>query len=60
MGVRDLNKTLIISDVTNGQIIATIDLALYEESTILIMLLDILKSDFEIEHGLLIKHGFKP
>lgn len=59
MSVRDLNKAIIISDCTNGQIITTIDLSLYEKSTVLAMILDLLKNDFENERGLLIKHGFK-
>lgn len=59
MSIRDLNKQIIVSDCLNGQIVTTIDLGLYDKRTCLAMLQNIIYNDFENEHGIMIKFGYK-
>ena len=59
MGIRDLNKVIIVSDALNGNIIDTIDRGLYEDIVSLTMIMKLIDNDMENEHGIIIKHGYK-
>lgn len=59
MSVKDLNKVIIISDCLNGEIVTTIDKTLYDRDCISYMISQLFDRDFDDEHGLMIKYGYK-
>lgn len=59
MGIRDLNKTIIISDCLTGNIITTIDKTLYDKDCLAYMIGRLFLNDYENENGLMIKYGYK-
>lgn len=59
MSVKDLNKVIIISDCFNGEVITTIDKTLYDRDCLSYMISQLFDNDFDNEHGLMIKYGYK-
>lgn len=60
MSVKDINKSLIISDCITGEVIDVIPYDLYNEITIKEMLYDIYyEYVVRNEHGYMVKYGYK-
>lgn len=60
MSIKDYNKTIIISDTLNGDIITTIDRTMFSDTTLLSIFKDLL-SEYVLdnEHGIMFKVGYK-
>lgn len=59
MSIKDLNKTIIITDGLTGEIITTIDKTLYDLTCLKYMIGEIFSHDYNDEHGIYIKYGYK-
>lgn len=59
MGIKDLNKVIIITDCLTGQVITTIDKTMYDIDCLQYMIGQIFKNDFDNENGIMIKYGYK-
>ena len=60
MSVKDIQKSLIITDGLTGDIIFVIDIDKFSKSTLISIIIDIIDNYiFSNEHGILIKVGYK-
>lgn len=59
MSVKDLNKVIIISDCLTGEIITVIDKNMYDLNCLTYMIGQLFSNDYDSEHGLMIKYGYK-
>lgn len=59
MGIRDLNKVIIITDCLTGEVITTIDKSLYDLNCVKYMIGELFARDFDNENGIMIKYGYK-
>lgn len=60
MSIKDYNKTIIVSDTLNGDVITTIDRTMFSDTTLLSIFKDLL-SEYVLdnEHGIMFKVGYK-